>query len=525
MIPIMVALIFAQPPAGFAPLDVRPPRTAQFESAESEAIATPADAVGWAVADIMTLPASQRPYQRYLWVPPWHTYDTVRVANYAINMSVGSHATTIQYPELVAGGWLLRYDLRRLAPKSHDLARVIRVWDTHAFDDPYFHVPRLAIDAGKDAIAAPHLDAKAYDVLLEETHCAAPILRVDWFVAQALSTLDGGRYHDWMGYRRKSRGELKQGETELTALLADQGVSEELSKRVSGVERVAMFRSGVTGKPRRVDRFQGAGGRSGTGAVWITRDIADGNTDVPHHPIYNLLAFQINGAETIFELPNGLHGFALTDNRDNLVDEAPPNLAIDHTVPSPAAGGPGTARLHAAMSCIRCHATDDGLKPAPNDVRKLIESGVDVFDDVGEFGGRKLTREEAIAELAGLYGGDFTRRLRLGRDDYASAIHLATKGMSAQEAAVKLSGLFAAVAWEPVDADYACLTLGRKLTAGSGPALLADILPPTKPHRNADGRLVAQEDPTVAALKAGLKVNVADWERVYFDAMNRVRAN
>lgn len=523
----MVALVLAQPPIpGYEPPVARQAIAAPAAAEVAfERVAVPRDAVGWAVADIVTVPEHSRRYQRYLWVPPWLDYDAVRVTNYAINLSVGSKARSLTYPELVANGWLLRYDLRHLAPKEHDLARVIRVWDSHAFDDPFFHVPQVAIDAGKDAIAAPHLDDDAYGVLLNETHSAAPILRADWFVAQALSTIDGGRYYDWMGYRRSSRGELKPGETELKALLADQGVDEELAKRVGGVERVAMFRSNVTGKPRRVDRFQGAGGRSGTGAVWVTRDIADDKSDVPHHPIYNLLSFQINGAETIYELPNGLHGFALTDNRDNLVDEVPPNLAVDHTIPSPVAGGPGTARLQSAISCIRCHSDSDGLKPAPNDVRKLLDSGLDVFDDVGKFGGRQLTREEAIDELGGLYGGDFTRRLRLGRDDYAGAIHLATKGMSPREAAVKLSAIYSQVTWQPVDAEMAAMSLGYMLTEGTGEALLAKILPPTKPHLNQDGLPVAQEDPTVGALKAGITVNVADWERVYFDAMNRTKEN
>ena len=38
---------------------------------EPTKIPTPADATGWALSDLVQIPEADRPFVRYLWIPPW----------------------------------------------------------------------------------------------------------------------------------------------------------------------------------------------------------------------------------------------------------------------------------------------------------------------------------------------------------------------------------------------------------------------------------------------------------------------
>ncbi len=473
-----------------------------------EYISTPSDAVGWAATDIMSLESSSRPFQRYVWIPPWGDKSWHGAVSYALNVSV-SHANTIVKPTAVANGWLLRIDLRNYAPNDDDFNNITNVWESLATDEPYFHVPQyntINITGGKRNIAvlAPHINQEHAKILMNATSSASVIYRADWFISRSLSTLNGGAYYKFQGW---VKGTKKMTQAEIFATL---GAAEEASKKLNGDQRIGMTQSQVTGKPRRVDRIQGLAGRSSTGAIWITHDIFDEDAESHRHPIYNLLAFTDRGREIIFEKNNGLHGFILTDNSGNLADSAPPNLVADHEIPRPY-----TRNLQGAISCIRCHAKENGLMSANNDVKDLIESGFDVFDDVSEL---KLSRQQVIDRLSA-YGGDFTKRLDLGRSDYADAVFRATDGMSPRQAGELVSKIYSSISYNNVDVHQALLETGHKVNPKDSLAYFRSVIDLENQKANIGGTSVKLADPMIGFLSINKPILRVDFERVYSDLM------
>jgi len=358
---------------------------------------------------------------------------------------------------------------------------------------------------------APHLpqEITQLSVLLNSK---APVLRADWMLVKMLTTVDGGQYYNFAGIERNP----KQG-TAQAAFLASVGADEKKSQQLSGDQRAAMFRSEVTGKPRRIDVFRGVAGRSGTGLVSVTHDVKDGDVGANQNPLLSILRFNDRAREVIAEKNNGLHIYALFDAFGRLQDEVPPNIAADATIPRP-----HTQRLEPARGCIVCHGPDDGWKRFGNDIATLLTARngnrFDVIDDLAE---NKLTTDQLLDRLAGLYaaGDDLNRKMQRGRDDYAIAVWRATGGMEPAAAAAGIGSVFDAYRYQQVGADGACLELGYRVAPENASQAINWLLPPLPAA--ADG--VSPEDGRIAALKAGIKINRGEWEQVYADA--QVRAN
>lgn len=495
---LMVAVLAMQPAAA-APV---------AEPKQADLVATAAQAVEWAAADILTVPEAYRGSKIYVWIPPHGDKNWGSLVNYAMNAAV-SKAQVILKPGIAANGNLLRYDLTLLAPEINQLIRLRALWESLATDEPYFHVTAAGAKGVRTPSFAPHLPLDAITTLAQNTRSAVPIVRADWFVLKLLSALNGGRYYDFVGFERSPKGR-----TAKDAVLASLGADESLSGKLGGDQRAAMFRSEVTGKPRLVALFRGVAGRSGTGLATITYDSSDDDVFANQHPILNLLRFKSSASEFIAERPNGLHVFALFDAKGGLQNSVPDNIAADHTIPAPF-----TRRLEPAIGCIRCHAGSDGLQPIRNDVTALLKRrgqvSLDVFDDVAN---RKLTTTEVLDRLAGLYAGDdhFQRTLARGRDDYAEAVWRATEGLEPKAMAEGLSALVAGYRYAAVTPARAALELGYRLPddKADGAELLGRLLP-SGPEDF--------EDPRLGALKSGLPINRLDWEQVYADAARRVK--
>lgn len=468
-----------------------------------ERVPTPSEAVGWALGDLATVAETDRPFQRYVWIPPWGSDQWVPAIDYAINTAV-SHSAVIQLGTPVANGWLLRYDLRRLAPSQQQFTLLQRTWDGLATQDPYFHVP-AATTGVNAAVLAPHLQQAQALALAGLSFSTGAIYRADFLIVKALSTLEGGQYYEFLqvpghGIERDAKF------TPQDQWLATLGVFEQTTKGLNGDQRSAIFRSAVTGKPRRIDVFYGLG--RGGNLCTITHDVADEDVDATQHPIRNLLAFVDSAREIIVERPNGTHAFALTNNRGEFVDAAPDNVARDTTIPPP-----HTARLQPAISCIRCHGPYDGFQPFGNDVQKLLSSRVDVFADVA---GAGLTREQAIDRLAGLYAGQLDEPdapIGRARRDYAAVCYklLGPVNPFAAQAEVSpvrllsdtLAQMYASYRYDLVTSERAALELGSR--GGNLDVLLG---------QQVVGVVV---DPVTATLLVGLSVNRSDFETVYAD--------
>ncbi len=513
-----------------APAAVAPPPPAG--PVQSSRVPDTGDSVAWTVQDLMARQPADRPFLRYLWVPPfgdvtWHQTNSFLV-NSAINQT-----SVIALPEGTAGGWLIVWDLRQLATKDADLVRLIQTWDALGFDEPYFHVQlptsvkpvacRSFVLDGKTfthrrTVPAPHV-AEGYGLLESETLSFAPLLRADYFLRRVSSTVEGGLYYHFMGFIQSGK---RLTETEIFRTV---GLDVTISRGVEGDDRAAVFQSAVTGKPRMVEQVQGA-----IGKARITTDIFDEDVDASRHAIYQLLDMvnRGRGKEIIFERANGMFGYILTDGAGKLVDVAPPNLASDHQVPAPI-----TKQLFPPLSCIRCHGSSGGVQHVRSDVPALLGGvrggDVDLFTDLSSAKSRTAT----VNRLAGLFAATdkFYGDLERSRQSFADSVWQATRGASvagrekvAPKASEQLAIAYAAY-WYPKDketgnvsADQAAMELGYRVKAGDGPRFLSETIKPGRVDAVIGGTPIEFADPSLAALKRGITIRRQDWERCYAQA-------
>lgn len=535
---------------------------------------TPGQAVNLALADARALPPEERCYYRYLFCPDGQFKPA------ALSLNMVSRNSVLVRPLPLAEGRILRADLRAYVADEHDLEDWLDVWEDFQYD-PWFAllITRAAVDFAatidpnvkkqfptkkkRKVVDCPvYRGADGYlynwkyvyedvpddfDVLrlvpaylpqlaeLEKLlHTRAPITSDAYFAARALTTVQnkgayaqvwGGRYYDLRGIERSK----KQGVTDEDLFLQHFGVksAKELYATLTGDQRAALFRSGVTDKPRRVDFFNVRSGRAwdfmGIGS--ITHDLRDRDIDVDVHPVMNLIDFKDQAREEIFVGPNGLHVYAIFDGKGKLLDEAALDVVTDRTVPGNAA-----PKLQPALSCIACHEAEGsgGWRGMTNDVKLLLgdrrdtfgrpRPDLDIFLDL-----REKDRVKAVNLLASLYAGDFSTGMRRGRDDYAKAVLQAAGPQGDDLADVARTATRALVertrgyVYNLVDAGQALRELGiarrkdRKATEQ-----LSEVL---GIEPGAVG--FAPEDPRLAALRKGLAISRFDWAFVYSFAAAR----
>jgi hypothetical protein len=546
------------------------------------ALPVPDDAVGQALADVLTLAPYARPYARYIRVregtleadadgkplsPPALSRDGKAVA-LTLGMASRSVFPNVR-PVPVPGGQVLRIDLTQYAPRPGDLREWLRLWEEFRFD-PDFNLlltrdelemaARYGVDAGKGEkvdvdvvrIDGPHIDPAALYRLKKETHSEAPVVGDRYLAYRVLRTVKdrgvyrviwGGLYYDLRGVRRvkdldgrrrKEADAVKA--TDLDILLDAAGIGniragltyDRLFERLRSDQRVAVFKSGVTGKPREVEWFHGPDSRDGTGAFSITHDLANKDVDIGTHPLYNLEYIRAAAYEVIGEGTNGFPVYAIYDGDQKLLDVADATQVVaDRTVPDPF-----PPALQCGDSCLACHCAqgDVGWKPLRNDAKRMLSGRLDVFGDLSQrdpFGPRTIER------LAGLYAGNFDKHIRRARDDLDETVLRCAgpwPGVKDQVNAAKPAfshvvdrcrGYF----YGEVTPDVALEELGLKAPKGKAVAVLKALLPPdpeaavvlpyTQPY--------VAENPVLGALKEGLAVSRSDWDLVKSFAALRSR--
>ena len=182
--------------------------------------------------------------------------------------------------------------------------------------------------------------------LQEEMQCDIPSVHVDWFVAQAsLPPL----YHDLL--------DLPLTDKELETRLEVDVLRNLLNAPGVRVWRAGTNNSGVSNNNRVIERHT-----SRYGAYWKSYDFAGsvGTQNIFTHP----LSFTHDGGEVIFNLPNGLQAYYITNASGFRLDDAPINI-----VSNPAASDP---TVRNGLSCFGCHT--EGMKTFEDEVRPVIES-------------------------------------------------------------------------------------------------------------------------------------------------------
>ena len=183
------------------------------------------------------------------------------------------------------------------------------------------------------------------NVLQDEMACEVPVVHIDWFLATASQP---PLYNEVL--------DLPETDGELETRL---GVNVERNiKNDPGVRvwRAGFTDSGVSTNNRVVERHT-----SQYGAYWKSYDFAGsaGKQNIFVHP----LSFNHDGGEVVFNLPNGLQAYYLSDAQGNKLDEAPVEI-----VSNPAASDP---TVRNGISCIGCHT--EGMKTFEDEVRQAIE--------------------------------------------------------------------------------------------------------------------------------------------------------
>jgi serine/threonine-protein kinase len=118
--------------------------------------------------------------------------------------------------------------------------------------------------------------------------------------------------------------------------------------------RGAVRQSKVSHSNRVLDRHRGL-----HGWYWISYDFrtSRGKGDVSANPLgptftdhpFEELAFQHDGGEIVFTLPNGLNGYLLVDSQKRRISRGPTDIVEDANATS------GTSAVVTGISCMACH--------------------------------------------------------------------------------------------------------------------------------------------------------------------------
>lgn len=470
------------------------------EPGQAVAVETPDVVASWVVGDMATLDADTQDEVFYLWLPrargaqaSWH-----HVGAFAVNTAISRAARPIR-PTVIAAGWLQRWDLRVLVPDPVVRARVRATLDEAIAADPFFRNRDCTLASFVAAAIAGPAGALGLTEL--------PVMRLDYALEAMLSNIGRGKY---LEFRFAISASPDDGRTEEEIALAVFGVHREAAEAVRGDDRVAVFASEVTDKSRIAERVRGL-----VGDAWVTDDLIDENAaDELRHAIYNLLTPTNDGHEWIIEMPNGFHAFLITDSSGKILREAPDALVADHEVPRPS-----TTRLEGAMSCIRCHGSEAGLKAVPNNVEALCSQGLDVLVDGGI-----VDSLQAAEEIAARYAGrDFERSLRHGRERYELAVDELTGGELDVAGISKLTAdVFGQWRYPRFSARQALADVGVAVaTDAEAVALFRQLAAPLEPRLPG---VAVLEDPTIFAIGGGVRVHSRDWYRVFVPTFERVIA-
>lgn len=538
----------------FTLLNIDPPKP-NVNVQTSQKLQRPYDAVSMALQDLQAINEPERQFIRYIWIQE-PSMEKIAAVSFTINTTI-NRTSVIVNPDILYDGSLLRFDFRKYVYNEQDLLKLIKAYEPIG-NDPYFHlvqssyvVPDSAkrlgtlagdplgsirfthngkgffLDKQKLFILQPdhswlatdvqefktnvtvygaHVGLEQSTLLLGLANNTSVVTRYDYFITKALTTLEGGLYYKLSGIEANPVGKTAQ-----EALLESLGSSEKRVEALNTSQRVAMFKSRVTGRPRRLDLFQGEGVAvsNGTGLISITRDGKEGDVQAIQDPIRSLLDFEDSARELIAEKPNGLHLFALFDNQGRLQDQAPDFIVKDHTIPPP-----HTARLQSAISCIRCHGPLDGWQPFENEVQTMLSGLFDIYDDASS----KDNIPATLTKLASLYSGDLSKVIRRARDDYNDAAIRSTYGnYNISQISEIISNIYSDYNYVEVDAAIALKDLGVRVNQDDAQKFFTELVVPRHIYVNG----VIPEDPIIAALKSGLKVNRFQWELVYADAAIR----
>lgn len=312
-----------------------------------------------------------------------------------------------------------------------DLTWTVDTWTTLLSHYPY----GLKFDVLPDNEVINELAREIYEL----TGTDIPTIRADWFIARATRP---PLYHHLL--------RIPEHDAQLESKL---GVHALRNIRNAEVDRAGMIVSGISEQHRLVERHEGT-----NGYYWKSYDFKPTSKrgDLTRFPLgpeydrhpYPHMAFEHDGGEIIFRLPNGLQGYMLTDGVGKRIDAGPTDVVADKTRVS------GNVEIVNGLSCMACHT--QGMLPLEDIVRDSSSLG----GEARNFMRRLYPKRE---EMNALVAGD--------RDFFRTAVLRAMKGMAEDDAALVKADGSVLEPVGPLARFYALQTLGiEELAAELGVA-------------------------------------------------------
>jgi mono/diheme cytochrome c family protein len=317
--------------------------------------------------DLQGVEARQRRFQRYLSLahlaPLPNAGAVLENHRLALNKLVNalSWSARIVLPTPVDAGRLLyRIDVR-------DYRWNPRVWDRLAGLSPY------PLPEGNPDLAT----------LRSLTGSDLPLVRGDWFIITAARP---PFYYDFL--------QLPSTEKGLERLLQVESGTDIQEDRVA---RAGFTGSGVARHNRLLERHESA-----FGAYWRSYDFRDnvGRQNLfenPLGPAGTGRGFLHAGGEMVYHLPNGLHGYFVSDDAGRRIERAPVEIVSDPKRPD--------KLVEVGVSCFSCHAK--GYIPKDDMIRAQVQRNPAAF--TAEERAHLLAIYPPAAKLRGLLDDDNVR--------------------------------------------------------------------------------------------------------------------
>ncbi|RKU27500.1 hypothetical protein C6499_11945 [Candidatus Poribacteria bacterium] len=255
-----------------------------------------------------------------------------------------------------------------------------------------------------------------YETLQQLTDSNIPYVYMDWFIANAARP---PLYHDIL--------DLPDTDSQLERRLEVDVVENLFNAPGERVWRAGVNKSGVSNHNRVVERHL-----SKYGAYWKSYDFA-GSASIQNiftHP----LNFRHDGGEIVFNLPNGLQGYYLSDANGERLDAAPIDIVSDPKADDPT--------VRNGISCIGCHT--EGMKTFEDTVRAAIEQNPNpLFDKERAL---SLYVEQAVMDTF----------VQEDTDRYRTAVEKTGAGFGGVEPV----HLFHETFFSPLTADHAAAAVG-----------------------------------------------------------------
>jgi mono/diheme cytochrome c family protein len=275
----------------------------------------------------------------------WDKELKILIDGVTLGLNSLSREPTLMKPVTVEGtsGTLLRIDIQKLWG-----AKAAFKWELVAEAYEYATRPK---------------SGGSHAALVQATGSDVPIVNADWLIAKATVF---PLYNQLMDFGSN----IKQLEAEL-------GVDVNRNIEEFKVARAGFTaeNSGVSDHNRLIERHDLPGG----GYYWASYDFLGdaARQNLQQRPVgpvginHARNAFEHDGGEFIFKLPNGLQGYALSDKQGNYLKSGPTDIVhFPDDLKLPSFVKPDIVN---AVSCMQCHA--EGIIPKADQIRPLVEGG------------------------------------------------------------------------------------------------------------------------------------------------------